>query len=43
VVRDRKKFKREFTGALKKAVDVYKNARIEVVPGGIKFLPPHSP
>jgi hypothetical protein len=41
--RDRKNFKREFTGALKKAADVYKEARIELVPGGVKLLPSPPP
>ena len=41
--RDRKNFKREFTGALKKAATVYKEARIETVPGGIKLLPSPPP
>ena len=37
--RDRKNFKREFLGALQKASKVYKAARIEAVPGGLKLLP----
>ena len=37
--RDRKNFKREFIGALKKASKVYKAARLEVVAGGLKLLP----
>ena len=41
--RDTKNFKREFTGALQKAANVYKEARIEMVPGGIKLLPSPPP
>jgi hypothetical protein len=41
--RDRKNFKREFTGALQKAVNAYKDARIEAVPGGLKLLPSPPP
>jgi hypothetical protein len=41
--RDRKNFKREFTGALQKAVNVYKDARVETVPGGLKLLPSPPP
>jgi hypothetical protein len=37
--RDRKNFKREFVGALQKAAGVYKDARIELVPNGLKLLP----
>ncbi len=37
--RDRKNFKREFVGALQKAASVYKDARIELVPNGLKLLP----
>lgn len=41
--RDRKNFKREFTGALHKAMSVYKDARIDAVPGGIRLLPSPPP
>ena len=41
--RDTKNFKREFTGALRKAAGVYKDARIEMVPGGVKLLPSPPP
>lgn len=41
--RDRKNFKREFSGALHKATSVYKDARVEPVPGGIRLLPSPPP
>jgi hypothetical protein len=41
--RDTKNFKREFAGALQKAAKVYKDARIELVPGGVKLLPSPPP
>ena len=41
--RDTKNFKREFTGALQKAANVYKEARIEAIPGGVKLLPSPPP
>lgn len=42
--RDRKNFKREFMGALKKATAAYRDARIESVPGGgLKLLPSPPP
>jgi len=37
--KDRKNFKREFMGAVRKAADAYKDARIEAVSGGLKLLP----
>jgi hypothetical protein len=40
---DRRNFKRKFHGALKKATDAYKDARIESVPGGLKLLPSPPP
>ena len=36
---DPKNFKRKFLGALEKAHDAYKEARIEAVTGGLKLLP----
>jgi hypothetical protein len=41
--RDRKNFKREFTGALKKVTAAYKDARVEAVPGGLRLLPSPPP
>jgi hypothetical protein len=40
---DTKNFKRKFLGALQKATSVYKEARIEPVPGGLKLLPSSPP
>ena len=40
---DTKNFKRKFLGALQKATDAYKEARIEAVPGGLKLLPSPPP
>ena len=40
---DTRNFKRKFQGALKKAMDAYKEARIEAVPGGLKLLPSPPP
>jgi hypothetical protein len=40
---DTKNFKRKFIGALKKATDAYKEARIETVTGGLKLLPSPPP
>lgn len=41
--RDGKNFKKEFLGAIRKAAEVYKEARIETVPGGLKLLPSPPP
>jgi Plasmid encoded RepA protein len=38
-----KNFKLKFMGALKKATDVYKEARIEALPAGLKLLPSPPP
>ena len=40
---DTKNFRRKFLGALKKATNVYKEARIEIVPRGLKLLPSPPP
>jgi len=40
---DTKNFKRKFLGALRKATDAYKEARIEVGPRGLKLLPSPPP
>jgi hypothetical protein len=40
---DTKNFKRKFLGALRKATDAYKEARIELVPRGLKLLPSPPP
>lgn len=40
---DTKNFKRKFLGALQKATGAYKEARIEVIPGGLKLLPSPPP
>jgi hypothetical protein len=40
---DNKNFKRKFIGALRKATDAYKEARIETVTGGLKLLPSPPP
>jgi hypothetical protein len=40
---DTKNFKRKFMGALRKATDAYKDARIETVKGGLKLLPSSPP
>jgi hypothetical protein len=41
--RDIKNFKKEFIAALKKAGQVYEDARLEMVPGGIKLFPSPPP
>jgi hypothetical protein len=41
--RDIKNFKKEFAGALRKAADVYDDARLEIVPGGVRLLPSPPP
>jgi hypothetical protein len=40
---DTKNFRRKFLGALRKATDAYKEARIEVGPRGLKLLPSPPP
>jgi hypothetical protein len=40
---DTKNFKRKFLGALRKATDAYKEARIDVGPRGLKLLPSPPP
>lgn len=40
---DTKNFKRKFLGALQKAMSAYKDARIEIVTGGLKLLPSPPP
>jgi hypothetical protein len=40
---DTANFKRKFLGALRKATDAYKEARIESVTGGLKLLPSPPP
>jgi hypothetical protein len=40
---DSKNFKRKFVGALHKAADAYKDARIESVKGGLKLFPSPPP
>jgi hypothetical protein len=40
---DSKNFKRKFQEALQKATDVYKDARLETVPGGLRLLPSKPP
>jgi hypothetical protein len=40
---DTKNFKRKFLGAVNKATSAYKEARLEIVPGGLKLLPSPPP